>query len=208
MKKRFAAGIAFAAAYSCLSAMADGVPPVTGQVSTAGQTELASTTSDDIFTDGAGQVLRLADFHGKIVLLNFWAGWCAPCKAEIASLDRLQATLGGTDFVVVPVSVDGSKSAIESTYAEHGVSHLGIYRELSDEFPLRMGVRGLPTNIVIGRDGRVIHFSVGPTQWDSSEALQLVKSFIGGIPAPSPAGKQANIVTAAMPHLGPGSSSR
>jgi len=104
----------------------------------------------------------------------------------LASLDRLQATLGGSDFVVIPISVDGSESTIASTYADYGVSHLSIYRELSDEFPMSLGVRGVPTNIVLDRDGKIVHFSAGPTQWDSPGARQLVSSYLAKIAAPAP----------------------
>ena len=147
------------------------------------QTEVASAPTGDSFTDDSGQTLKLSNFKGKVVLLSFWASYCGPCKHELGALDRLQATLGGADFVVVPVSVEGSSSAISSTYADYGVSHLGIYRELSDDFPLSMGVRGIPTNMVIGRDGRVVYFSAGPTEWDSEQSIAMIKSFIGS-PAP------------------------
>jgi len=167
------------------------------QAQTPTPTELASAGSDDSFTGGSGQMLKLADYRGKVVLLSFWASYCPPCKHELASLDRLQATLGGADFVVVPISVDGSDSAIASTYADYGVSHLSIYRELSDAFPLSMGVRAIPTNIMIGRDGRVVHFSMGATEWDSQETLEMVKSFIAAEPTPAPAAQQASLVTAA-----------
>lgn len=175
----------------------------------SGQTEFVPAGSSDSFTDTSGRILKLADFRGKVVLLNFWASYCASCKREMPSLDRLQATLGGADFVVIPISVEGSEASIGSTYSDWGVSNLGIYRELSDDFPLRMGVWGLPTNILIDRDGRVVHFSAGPTQWDSSSALQLVKSLVGAIPAPLQATGQASLVTAAEtpPVTGQGPSS-
>src|SRR6266403_4200297 len=171
---RFAVVAAVAISVAAVQpALAGDVRPIVGAAAASSQaqtptpTELASAGSDDSFTDGSGQMLKLADYRGKVVLLSFWASWCAPCKHELASLDRLQATLGGSDFVVIPISVDGSESTIASTYADYGVSHLSIYRELSDEFPMSLGVRGVPTNIVLDRDGRVVHFSAGPSQWDS-----------------------------------------
>ena len=58
------------------------------------------------FTDGEGQARTLADFKGKVILLNIWATWCGPCRKEMPTLDRLQAALGGVDFEVVPLSID------------------------------------------------------------------------------------------------------
>jgi thiol-disulfide isomerase/thioredoxin len=173
-----------------------GTAAVTNQAPAA-QTEIASAPANDSFTDSSGQMLKVADFKGKVVLFSFWASYCAPCKHELGSLDRLQAMLGGADFVVVPVSVDGSESSIASTYANYGVSHLGIFRELSDDFPLSMGVRAIPTNIVIGRDGRVVHFSMGADDWDSTQSVEMIKSFIAENAAPLAATQQANVVVAA-----------
>ena len=168
-------------------AMAGDLKPIVGttlnQAPAVEQTEVASAPMGDSFTDGSGQTLKLSNFKGKVVLLSFWASYCGPCKHELGALDRLQAALGGPDFVVVPVSVEGSSGSISSTYADYGVSHLGIYREVSDDFPLSMGVRGIPTNMVIGRDGRVVYFSAGATEWDSEQSIAMIKSFIGS-PAP------------------------
>ena len=58
------------------------------------------------FENGQGEAMSLADFRGKVVLLNIWATWCAPCRREMPTLERLQATLGGPDFQVVALSLD------------------------------------------------------------------------------------------------------
>jgi thiol-disulfide isomerase/thioredoxin len=166
------------------------------QTVSAAPTEIAAAPAEDGFTDSSGKILKLADFRGKVVLFSFWASYCAPCKHELGSLDRLQAMLGSADFIVVPISVDGSSSLVSSTYADYGVSHLGIYRELSDDFPISMGVRAIPTNIVIGRDGHVVHFSMGATEWDSPETLAMLKSFIALAPASSTAGQTASMTLA------------
>jgi len=195
---------ALAAVGVCLAALQPAVAgdlrPIVGttmnQAPAVEQTEVASAPNSDSFADGSGKTLKLSDFRGKVVLLSFWASYCGPCKHELGSLDRLQAMLGGTDFVVVPISVDGS--GISSTYSDYGVSHLGIYRELSDDFPLSMGVRAVPTNIMLGRDGRMIHFSEGPTEWDSPQTVEMVKSFIASSPAPvAAAAEPAKAVTLA-----------
>lgn len=181
---------ALAALGVCLAAfqpaMAGDLRPIVGttinHAPAVEPTEVASVPNSDSFADGSGRTLKISDFRGKVVLLSFWASYCGPCKHEMGALDRLQAMLGGTDFIVVPISVDGS--GISSTYADYGVSHLGIYRELSDDFPLSMGVRAIPTNIMLGRDGRMIRFSEGPTEWDSPQTIEMVKSLIASSPMP------------------------
>jgi len=183
-------------------AAAGDVRPIVGTAAATNQapgaqSEVASAPANDSFTDSSGDMLKVADFKGKVVLFSFWASYCAPCKHELGSLDRLQAMLGGADFIVVPVSVDGGESSIASTYADYGVSHLGIFRELSDDFPLSMGVRAIPTNIVIGRDGRVVHFSMGANDWDSTQSVEMIKSFIAENIAPSASTAQSNLVASA-----------
>lgn len=192
-----AAGIWLAAVQP---AMAGDLRPITGTTlnqPVAAQVEVAPTPVNDSFIDGNGKTLKLSDFRGKVVLINFWASYCAPCRRELGSLDRLQAMLGGTDFVVVPISVQGSNSSISSTYSDYGVTHLGIYKELSDDFPLSMGISAIPTNIVIGRDGHVMHFQDGASEWDSEQSIAMIKSYIASSPAPVAAAGPAATVTIA-----------
>src|SRR3546814_10648910 len=80
------------------------------------------------FMDGSGKRLSLADFRGKLVLLNLWATWCGPCREEMPTLDRLQATLGGSDFEVVALSIDrAGMGVVDAFYAEIGVKSLARY---------------------------------------------------------------------------------
>src|SRR3989304_5648179 len=80
--------------------------PAGGAVARFPPTDPPRPASDAAFEDGAGRRLTLADFRGRVVLLNFWATWCGPCVVEMPSLDRLQARLGGADFTVVALSQD------------------------------------------------------------------------------------------------------
>ena len=177
MLKRFAACVVVAAACASSPAQAGNESHFAESLPPPNQAVIPSAGLLDGFSQGSG-VDRLANFRGKVVLLSFWASWCAPCRNELASLDRLQAMLGGADFIVVPISVDGSESAIKSTYSDYGVSHLGIYRELSDDLPLLLGVDRVPTNIVVNRDGSIVTMSTGATQWDSPGVLNMIKSYI------------------------------
>src|SRR5215813_5982396 len=70
-------------------------PPLSGAVADFSRIDPPLPAPGAAFRDSAGKVLHLADFRGKVVLLNIWATWCAPCRAEMPSLDRLQASLGG-----------------------------------------------------------------------------------------------------------------
>lgn len=132
------------------------------------------------FTDAAGNPRTLADFKGKIVLLNLWATWCLPCRKEMPALDRLQATLGGADFEVVPVSIDRKgMEAVSKFYAEIGLQHLGRYvapaaNRVLDQF----GVFGLPATLLIDRNGQELGRLIGPAEWDSPEVIAFLKDVI------------------------------
>ena len=131
------------------------------------------------FDDGEGHARKLADFKGKVVLLNIWATWCIPCRKEMPALDRLQASLGGANFEVVPVSIDrGGLEVIRKFYIEVGVRNLAMYVDSSGRVLGRVRALGLPTSLLIDRSGEEIGRVIGPAEWDSSEIIAFVKCFV------------------------------
>ena len=129
------------------------------------------------FQDREGRSRTLADFRGKAVLLNIWATWCAPCREEMPTLDRLQAELGGPDFEVVALSIDrGGFDAITKFYTEAGVQYLAMYLDSTSEAASTLGAVGLPTSLLIDRDGTEIGRLIGPAKWDSPEMVDLIRS--------------------------------
>ena len=132
------------------------------------------------FTDGAGTPLSLADFRGKIVVLNFWATWCGPCRREMPSLDLLQQRFGGDTLEVVALSVDtGGASDIERFYAEHEITSLAIYSDPSwaGLRALSNGSSALPYTLLISADGEGLAELYGPATWHGPS----VERFITGL---------------------------
>ncbi|MFC6643851.1 MULTISPECIES: TlpA disulfide reductase family protein [Sulfitobacter] len=130
-------------------------------------------------TDGAGRSLTLADFRGRTLLLNIWATWCAPCRHEMPTLDRLQARLGGAEFHVLALSIDkGGFDAVRAFYAEIGITHLDLY--LADQLRgmMAFGVVGLPTTLLVNPQGREVARKVGPAAWDSPAAISQIQRVI------------------------------
>ncbi len=128
------------------------------------------------FADGDGRALSIADFRGRLVLLNIWATWCAPCRREMPTLDRLQAELGGTDFEVVALSIDRQGvPAVKTFYEELGLEALGVFVDRSTKVTRDLSVIGIPTTLLVDRLGREIGRVVGPAEWDSPEAVTLVR---------------------------------
>lgn len=129
------------------------------------------------FTDGKNRVMTLA--RGRVVLLNLWATWCVPCRKEMPALDRLQATLGGANFQVVPLSIDRQGlSVVKPFYQQLGLKSLGIYVDSTGAAASDLGAAGIPTTLLIDRDGREIGRKMGPAKWDSPEAIKLVRRYL------------------------------
>lgn len=132
------------------------------------------------FRDGSGRERTLADWSGRVVLINLWATWCTPCRHEMPSLDRLQAALGGADFEVVAISIDrGEPARPQGFLQEIKTNALAFYHDPSARLGTRLGVFGMPATLLIGRDGRELGRLVGPAEWDSAEALALIRVAIG-----------------------------
>jgi len=132
------------------------------------------------FTDAAGRPLSLADFHGKTVLLNFWATWCAPCVKEMPSLDRLQQRLGSDRFVVVAISVDREGlDVVRPFLAKTQIQSLATYVDPKGASMRAFGVRGLPTTFVIDRTGREAGHIEGQAAWDTPQAEALIRYYLG-----------------------------
>ena len=128
------------------------------------------------------KTLTLKDFRGKTILVNFWATWCAPCLKELPSLDRLQSTLDRDDFEVVAIAADprGPEQALQ--YLEKlGISHLTLYTDQRLIFANAVGgTNVLPLSILFDQNGQEVGRFTGQAQWDSPEALALIKAVIDG----------------------------
>ena len=152
---------------------------ITGQVANFTLNREAKPTASAAFADADGGAASLADFRGKVVLVNVWATWCAPCVREMPTLDRLEAALGGEDFAVVAVAVDRQGlPAVVRFYDTHGIADLPPFVDPSYTVPRALGVVGLPTTVLLDRAGREIGRLVGGAEWDSPEAIALIRHVI------------------------------
>lgn len=121
-----------------------------------------------------GARVKLSDLAGKVVLVNFWATWCGPCKEEMPSLARLQQQLDPKKFVLLTVTADLQRQGIAQFLSQAGVA-LPVLFDEDQEVSRSFLVRGLPTTVVIGRDGTLFGRAVGPRAWDSPEAVAMIR---------------------------------
>jgi thiol-disulfide isomerase/thioredoxin len=183
---RWAGGaLALAPLGLCGEAGATQGPPRTGALAKFilhGEPKPAPTVG---FKAADGSPRALADFSGRILLVNYWATWCTPCVAEMPSLDRLQGELGGEDFTVLPVSSDrGGITLVQPFYERTGLKHLKIYLDPDSTFTRASGVRGLPTSILFDRRGREIGRILGNIEWDTPEAKAFLRYFVDQVLLP------------------------
>ncbi len=137
--------------------------------------------SQVVFTDPEGGEHRLSDWQGKIVLVNFWATWCAPCRKEMPMLDALQSEFGGNDFEVLTIATGRNALAgIRRFFEEVGVTGLPIFLDPKQELARDMAVLGLPISVILNRDGKEIARLRGDADWDSDSAKAIIAALIAG----------------------------
>jgi thiol-disulfide isomerase/thioredoxin len=137
--------------------------------------------SQIVFTDPEGGEHRLSDWQGKIVLVNFWATWCAPCRKEMPMLDALQSEFGGQDFEVVTIATGRNPlPGIKRFFDEVGVTNLPTLLDPKQELARDMAVLGLPITLILNREGREIGRLRGDAEWDSDSAKAIVAALIAG----------------------------
>jgi thiol-disulfide isomerase/thioredoxin len=155
------------------------MPPISGTVAKFTLTNPGRPAPIEPFFDADGNEVSLHQFGDRVVLLNLWATWCAPCIEELPSLDRLQAQLGGDRFQVVAVSVDRrGAEAVRPFFEKLGIAHLPIYVEPKNQLAQALGVQVLPSTIVIAPHGLMVGNIIGTVEWDAPEAQDLLRFYI------------------------------
>jgi len=135
---------------------------------------------DAPFLDVDDKPVAFADFKDRVLLVNFWATWCAPCVKEMPSLDRLQALVGKDKLIVVPLSLDGpSRPKVVPFYEEKGLVNLGIFFDKGRKLMQGLDVSILPTTILVDGQGRELGRLEGEADWDRPEAVALVRAATG-----------------------------
>lgn len=126
----------------------------------------------------SGDIVALNNFKGKIVLLNFWATWCLPCKEELPSMQRLYKKLGTRGLEVVAVSIDRDNPDKVKKYIDQYNLTFSILLDPGQEARKSYFIMGLPTSYLIGADGRLKGFISGAREWDSPSSIKMFSALI------------------------------
>jgi thiol-disulfide isomerase/thioredoxin len=135
---------------------------------------------DYTFYDSAGKAARIADFKGKVVVMNIWATWCAPCVAEMPTLAKLKAAYAGKEVEVVVVSIDSETSAAKARLFIARHEPLAFYHDREMKLPFKINAAGAPTTVIYGRDGLEKARVAGEADWSGADARALVDEALAG----------------------------
>ena len=127
--------------------------------------------------DTAGRPHTLADYKGKVVLLNFWATWCEPCRDEMASMRVLRERLAGQPFEIVTVNYGESEAKVTAFFKSTGLDFPAML-DPNQEAPRAWRVRVLPASFLVGRDGRARYSVIGEIDWAGDEAVKTVRTLL------------------------------
>jgi thiol-disulfide isomerase/thioredoxin len=122
--------------------------------------------------------LKLSSLKGKVVLLNFWATWCPPCREEIPSMMKLNSAMAGKPFQMVSVSIDeGGVPEISAFFKESGFS-LPTYTDPDGAAVKTYGITGVPESFIIDKNGILVKRVIGPLAWDSPETITFIEGLM------------------------------
>ena len=176
-----------AACQPAVEAAAKIAPLVHGEVAALNIARTGFRVPDLTFKDGDGHDRKLADWHGRTVLLNLWATWCVPCRKEMPALDALEGSVGGPKFEVVAVNIDTRDPDKPLAFLKDvGISHLAYYSDQSakvfQDLKLAGKAFGMPTTLIVDPNGCELGEMAGPAEWSSSDGVKLVRAAIAGSP--------------------------
>ena len=135
-------------------------------------------TYDNIaFLDMNEKIIKLSDYKGSLVLLNFWATWCAPCKEEMPSLDALKANSDLTEINIIPINIgkDNSEKS-KKFFKDLNIKYLDIYFDNPVTLAKQLGLRGIPTTILFNKKGEEFARVIGSINFDDKNFINWLKN--------------------------------
>jgi thiol-disulfide isomerase/thioredoxin len=156
-----------------------GAPPALRPFSTLIATNPPRALTDVALNDADGKPHHLAEFAGKGLVVNLWATWCTPCVAEMPALQDFART-APAGLMVLPLSSDrGGAEVVRRFYAHHGITALPVWLDPKGQAAEAWGARGLPTTLIVDRQGREVGYLEGAIDWASEDTMAAVKKLVG-----------------------------
>lgn len=130
-----------------------------------------------------GNAAKFSDFRGKPLVINVWASWCGPCRAEMGSLERLARRYGGKEFNVIGISTDDDRVAAQGFL---WFAKISFPNYIDHDLVLEnmLGANKIPLTILVNAEGRVVKKISGAKAWDAPESVEMIKRAFGEKPNP------------------------
>ena len=130
---------------------------------------------DFILTSLSGQKIRLSEFRGKVVLLNFWATWCPPCREEVPSLAKLANAMTNSNFQMITVAIDKEGRKAVDAYFLHAGVLLTTLLDPDGAVGKTYGITGVPETFIIDKNGLIKKKVIGPIDWSEPDTMQYLR---------------------------------
>lgn len=127
---------------------------------------------DFTLSDLSGKPVKLSDYRGKVVMLNFWASWCPPCRSEMPAMQKLNEKMAGKPFAIVAVNLEkGAGDAVRKFIAKNGYT-FKVLLDDKGEVAARYSIYSIPTTFIIDKKGKVVDKLIGARDWLSDDYLK------------------------------------
>ncbi|MDH5784227.1 MAG: TlpA family protein disulfide reductase [Chromatiales bacterium] len=143
--------------------------------------KIGEAVADARFVGLDGGDTSLAEHSGKVVMVHFWATWCAPCRKEMPSLERLAQKLDSSRFALIGVSVDQDINLVKEFKLKYGIkfaNHIDLDMDVAQG---QFGASAFPESFLIGRDGKLVRHMIGEHDWDTPAMMQLFNDAYSGV---------------------------
>lgn len=170
----------FVAASGCDSARTestpDGAVPVAGEK--WGRPQIGTKATSFSLPDLSGRLTSLSDFQGKVVVLNFWATWCGPCRVEMPSMEQTYRKLKAEGLEILAISSDVEGVRVTRPFVEANGFTFQVLHDTEYQTSASYGVRTLPMSYVVDREGVIQHRIFGARDWNSPEAHKMLRTLL------------------------------
>ena len=160
--------------FLCFNSLASEIPDIKNMTITKDLKKYDSLT----FLDEKNTELNLDNYKGSIILLNFWATWCAPCKEEMPSLDRIKKNEKLSNLKIFPINI-GQENIIKvrKFYKDLGIQNLGLYYDSPETLAKKLSLRGIPTSILFNKNGEELARIVGSIDFENKNFIDWLSSY-------------------------------
>ena len=128
--------------------------------------------------DFNGKEIRLSDYRGKVVFLNFWASWCPDCRIEMASMEKLHNRFKNNNFDMVTINLKEPAQRVKNFFDKHKLTFVGLL-DPDGKITSKMAIRALPTTLVVDKNGKILGMALGSRPWDGKKSVALFEHLAG-----------------------------